>query len=69
VSPFHIEPVTYGIIDHVKIMDSSATVIQGLDKNHYVMQWEADGFSFYVEAHLTDSFSLTQLYDILNSIR
>ncbi len=33
------------------------------------MQWQADGFSFYVEANLTDDFDLTQLSEILNSIR
>ena len=69
VSPFVIDPVTYGIVDHVQIMDSQAKLIQGLDESHYIMQWQADGFSFYVEANLTDDFDLTQLYEILNSIR
>ena len=69
VSPFEIDPVTYGIIDHIPIMDSQATLIQGLNASHYILQWQADGFSFYVEANLADDFGLTELYDILNSIR
>ena len=68
VSPFEIDPVTYGIIDHIQIMDSQAALIQGLDENHYIMQWQANGFSFFVEAHLSGDFDLAGLYTILNSI-
>lgn len=69
VSPYHIDPVVYGIVGQVEIMGSQATLIEGLDERHYVMQWEADGYSFYVEARLTDSFGLPDLYEVLNSIR
>lgn len=69
VSPYHIDPIVYGIVDQVEIMGTQANLIEGLDGNHYVMQWEAGGFSFYVEARLTDSFGLPDLYEVLNSIR
>ena len=69
VSPYHIDPVIYGIVGQVEIMGSQANLIAGLNQTHYVMQWEAGGFSFYVEAKLTDSFGLPELYEVLNSIR
>ena len=69
VSPFRIDDVTYGIIDHVDIMDSEAKLIQGLDDNHFILQWQANGYSFYVEAHLADGFDLHDLFTVLNSIR
>jgi hypothetical protein len=69
VSPYHIDPVDYGIVDEVEIMGSQARLIKGLNETHYVLQWEADGFSFYVEARLTKSFGLPELYKVLNSIR
>jgi hypothetical protein len=69
VSPYHIDPVSYGIVDEVEIMGSPAKLIEGVDRTHNVMQWEAEGFSFYVEARLTDGFGLPELYKVLNSIR
>lgn len=69
VSPYHIDPIGVGTADEVEIMGTQASLIQGLNPNHYVMQWEADGYSFYVEARLTDGFGLPELYRVLNSIR
>jgi hypothetical protein len=69
VSPYRIDPIGNGTADQVKIMGTRANLIQGLDENHYVLQWEADGYSFYVEARLTDGFGLPELYHVLNSIR
>jgi hypothetical protein len=68
VSPFHIDKLGYGIVDKVEVMGSDADLIQGLDQSHFILQWEADGFSFFVETHITPDFGLPQLYDILNSI-
>jgi hypothetical protein len=68
VSPYHIDPVAYGIIDQVKIMGSKANLIQGNDKSLFILQWEADGYSFYAEARVTDDFGLPDLYNVLNSI-
>jgi len=69
VSPFHIDPIEYGIVDQVQIMGSQANVIQGKDPNLVILQWEAAGFSFFTEAHTTDDFGLQDVYAILNSIR
>lgn len=69
VSPFRIDPVLYGIVDRVEIMGAEANVIQGKDPSLFIVQWEANGFSFYTEARLAASFGLPDLYTILNSIR
>jgi hypothetical protein len=69
ISPYQIAPVTYGIVDQVELMGSQANLIQGNQPDYYILQWEAKGFSFYVETHLTDDFRLPDLYDVLNSIR
>jgi hypothetical protein len=69
VSPFHIDPIEYGIVDHVQIMGGDAKVIQGEDTSRVFLQWEANGFSFFTEAKLTDDFGLEDIYPILNSIR
>jgi hypothetical protein len=68
VSPFHIDPIEYGIIDHVQIMGTDAKVIQGKDTSRVFLQWEANGYSFFTEAKLTDDFGLEDIYPILNSI-
>jgi hypothetical protein len=70
VSPFHIDPVSYGVVDRIDIMGAKANLIQATnDPNLVILQWEARGFSFYVEARLQDGFELDELYAILNSIR
>lgn len=69
VSPFRIDPIVYGIVGQVQIMGSQANVIQGKDPSRVYLQWEADGFSFFSEAQITDDFGLNDLYAILNSIR
>jgi hypothetical protein len=69
VSPFRIDPVLYGIVDRIEIMGAQANVIQGKDPSLFIVQWEANGFSFYTEARLAASFGLPDLYTILNSIR
>jgi hypothetical protein len=69
VSPFQIDPIVYGIVDQVEIMGADANVIQGNDPSVVIVQWEADGYSFYTEAHLVGEFDLPQLFAILNSIR
>jgi hypothetical protein len=69
VSPFHIDPILYGIVDEVEIMGAKANLIQGRDLALVILQWETDGYSFYTEARLAGGFDLPQLYAILNSIR
>jgi hypothetical protein len=68
VSPFAIDPVTFGIVDQVKIMGAKADLIRGKDANHVILQWRSSGYSFYTEARLTDDFSLTDLLAVLNTI-
>lgn len=68
VSPFHIEPVIYGIVDEVRIMGAPANVIQSNEPGLVMLQWEADGYSFFVHAELTADFTLDEVYEILNSI-
>jgi hypothetical protein len=69
VSPFRIDPIAYGVVDQVEIMGVTANLIQGPDPDLAILQWEAEGFSFYAEAKLTDGFGLPDLYAILNSIK
>ena len=69
VSPFEIDPVTFGIVDQVKIMGVDANLIRGKDPNLVVLQWQSSGYSFYSEARLTAQFSMTDLLAVLNSIR
>jgi len=69
VSPFQIAPIEYGIVDQVEIMGAEANLIRGNDPSLVIVQWEADGYSFYVEATLAGGFDLPQLLAILNSIR
>jgi hypothetical protein len=69
VSPFRISSIDYGIVDRVEIMGAEAKVIQGKDHSWVYLQWEARGYSFYTEAHLTDDFGLADLYAILRSIK
>jgi hypothetical protein len=69
VSPFRIDPIVYGIVDQVEVMGAEANLIQGNDPSIVIVQWEADGYSFYTEAHLDGEFDLPQLLAILNSIR
>ena len=68
VSPFAIDPVTYGIVDHVKIMGARADVIRGDDPNLVILQWRSSGYSFYTEARLSADFSLEDLFAVLNTI-
>jgi hypothetical protein len=68
VSPFAIDPVTYGIVDRVKIMGAKADVIRGDDPNLVILQWRSSGYSFYTEARLSDDFSLDDLLTVLNTI-
>jgi hypothetical protein len=67
VSPFAIDPVTFGVVDQVKVMDSRADLIRGKDPDHVILQWRSSGYSFYT-ARLTPDFSLQDLLSILNSI-
>lgn len=68
VSPFAIDPVTFGIVDQVRIMDTKADLILGKDPNHVILQWRSSGYSFYTEAQLTPEFTLEDLFAVLNSI-
>jgi len=68
VSPFAIDPVTFGIVDRVSIMGTWADLIRGKDHNLVILQWRSSGYSFYTEAKLTDEFSLDDLLAVLNSI-
>jgi hypothetical protein len=68
VSPFAIDPVTYGIVDRVKIMGAKADVIRGHDPNLVILQWRSSGYSFYTEARLSNDFSLNDLLTVLNTI-
>jgi hypothetical protein len=68
VSPFAIDPVTFGIVDRVNIMGTWADLIRGKDHNLVILQWRSSGYSFYTEAKLTDEFSLDELLAVLNSI-
>jgi hypothetical protein len=68
VSPFTIDPVTYGIVGHVKIMGARADLIRGKDPNLVILQWRSRGYSFYTEARLSPDFSLDDLLTILNTI-
>jgi hypothetical protein len=68
VSPFAIDAITYGIVDQVEVMGAAADLIRGSRDGQFILQWRADGFSFFVEALTTDDFNLEDLFEILNSI-
>jgi hypothetical protein len=68
VSPTVIEPVRFGIIDHLELMGTTADLIRGLDENHVILQWRARGYSFYTEARLDVGFTFNDLLAVLKTI-